>query len=91
MIATVCAVQSAVCMADVYAMTKVLTRLCTVLSPINALSSRSNFISEHLNNQSGVISVRPHKAPTGQQEENPAPNRYHGVKNNRLDNHIQEV
>lgn len=58
-------VQSALFMVDCNAMTKVLTLLCTVFSPINALSSRRNFISQPLNNWSGVIRVRPHKAPSG--------------------------
>lgn len=56
--------QSGLFMVDCYAMTKVLTLLCTVFSPINALSSRSNFASQPTNNWSGVIRVRPHKIPS---------------------------
>lgn len=43
--------QSAMFMLGGYALSVVLTWLCTVLSPITTLSSRSNFISQALNNQ----------------------------------------
>lgn len=71
-------------------MTKVLTSLCAVFSPINALSSRSNLISHSLNNCSCVIRSGLTKLPvdcTG----NSTPTSCHGVKYNRLDNHSAKV
>ena len=85
-----CVLHPALFMVDCNAMTKVLTSLCSVFSPINDLSSRSNFISQSLNNCCCVIRSGLAKLPVDCKR-NSTSNSCHGVKYNRWDNHSAEV